>query len=71
PGKVSVSLAASNRWGDVYIDGKKVGTTPLFNYSLPAGPHKIEVKNAEIGLDKSETVTIVGNETKRVIITLD
>lgn len=71
PGKVSVSLAASNRWGEVYIDGKKVGTTPLFNYSLPAGPHKIEVKNAEIGLDKSETVTIVGNETKRVIITLD
>jgi serine/threonine protein kinase len=71
PGKVSVSLAASNRWGEVYIDGKKVGTTPLFNYALPAGPHKIEVKNAEIGLDKSETVTIVGNETKRVIITLD
>lgn len=70
-GKVNISLAASNRWANVYVDGKKVGTTPLFNHTLPVGKHTIRVVNEDIGLDKSNTVTVTADEVARVAFSLD
>lgn len=64
-GKVSVNLAGGG-WGEIYIDGKKVGSTPKFNIPLSAGTHTVRVTNAETGLDVSRQVTIAAGETKTV-----
>lgn len=42
-GKGKVSIIADLDAADIYIDGKFVGNAPA-TFSLPAGPHKIEVK---------------------------
>ena len=63
-GKVSVNVKPG--WADVYIDGKKVDTTPLFNHALPPGKHTIRVANPATGLDETRSVTITSGETTSV-----
>ena len=54
-------------WGDVFVDGKQVGTSPpLRVYKLPAGTHKVEVYNDNAGFPHSETVVVQANEVKRI-----
>jgi serine/threonine protein kinase len=60
-GKVSVNV--SGGWADVFVDGKKIGQTPIFGFALPAGSHEIRVKNDAIGLDQTKSVTVKGGET--------
>ncbi len=62
-GKVNINVSG-NVWGDIYIDGKKIGTTPKFNYELPAGRYSVRVKNEDAGLDKTQSVTIKAGETQ-------
>lgn len=64
PGKVSVNVKSG--WAEVWIDGKKVDTTPLYNHSLAAGQHTVRVTNPQTGLDESKTVTVAAGETLRV-----
>jgi hypothetical protein len=44
----SISLNATP-WAEVWIDGQKVGETPIGNYGLPIGPHEIVFKNPDLG----------------------
>ncbi len=62
-GKVSVNVKGG--WGDVYIDGKKVGTTP-FHMVVTAGTHQIRVVNKDAGIDRTETVEVKAGETRPV-----
>ncbi len=50
-------------WTNVYVDGKLVGTTPLINYSLPAGAHALRFENEEQGIKSPLSVTIRAGET--------
>lgn len=36
-------------WAEVWVDGTKVGETPIGNLSLPIGPHEIVFKHPELG----------------------
>jgi hypothetical protein len=36
-------------WAEVWVDGAKVGETPIGNLSLPIGPHEIVFKHPELG----------------------
>ena len=46
-GTATLKLAASP-WGEIYIDGKKAGISPpLKKLTIPAGKHKIEIRNAQ------------------------
>jgi hypothetical protein len=36
-------------WAEVWIDGERVGETPLGNLSLPIGPHEITFRHPELG----------------------
>ncbi len=63
-GKLSVMLRGG--WGEVYIDGRRIDTTPLYNHSLPAGRHKVLIVNGVTGERKSRTVTVVPGESTRV-----
>jgi serine/threonine-protein kinase len=42
----------------VYFEGKKLAPTPLFNVEMPAGSHKLVLKNPELGISTSTRVKI-------------
>ncbi|MBS1198382.1 MAG: Protein kinase [Proteobacteria bacterium] len=43
-GRIRLAVAP---WGEVYVDGKKMGISPPLNaLRLPAGKHRIEIRNA-------------------------
>lgn len=63
-GKLSANV--SGGWADIYVDGKKIGTTPIFGFSLPAGSHEVRAKNDSAGLDVTKTVVVKAGETASV-----
>ncbi|MHB1686604.1 MAG: serine/threonine-protein kinase [Ignavibacteriaceae bacterium] len=44
PGRLSVACFP---WADVYVDGKKIDQTPLENYQLTAGNHKLTLLHSD------------------------
>ncbi|MFC1609443.1 protein kinase [Myxococcota bacterium] len=55
-------------WANVYIDGKLIGPTPIYNHPLPAKTFKIRLFNPEEKLEAVETIRIQpGKTTKRRI----
>ncbi|MCX7958676.1 MAG: PEGA domain-containing protein, partial [Deltaproteobacteria bacterium] len=48
----------SDPWTEVYLDGKKLGETPLVRYELPAGVYNVVLKNSEFGFEKPLKVTV-------------
>jgi hypothetical protein len=64
PGKVSVNVKSG--WANVFIDGKQVDTTPLFNHALSPGKHTVRVVNEATGVDETRSVTITSGETSSV-----
>jgi hypothetical protein len=66
PGKVStltaelpngtVNLNASP-WAEVWIDGQRVGETPIGNLSVPIGPHEIVFRHPQFG-EKRHAVSV-------------
>ena len=67
PGELFVNVKGG--WGEVWIDGTRVDTTPL-KHQLPAGTYKVRVINAEAGLEESRTVTIVPGKTQKLMFSL-
>lgn len=53
-----VTIDSSNKGDDVYVDGKKVGTTPM-NVDLSLGKHEVEVRSGKL----YETRTLTVNNT--------
>ena len=66
PGKVSsvgldlpqgvVNLNASP-WAEVWIDGKRVGETPIGNLAVPIGPHEILFRHPQLG-EKHHSISV-------------
>jgi len=48
PGNASIDLA-SKPFANVRVDGKDVGTTPIFGFRLPAGRHVVEFISPDTG----------------------
>jgi len=44
-------------WADVYIDGERVGETPIGNLQVPIGTHEIVFKNPDLG-EQHQTATV-------------
>ncbi len=56
-------------WAEVWIDGERIGDTPIGNLSLPIGPHEIVFRHPEFGeLRHAATVTV--NAPTRVSVDL-
>lgn len=47
-------------WAEVWIDGKKIGETPLANHELPLGTHEVVFKHPQFG-ERRMTTTIRAN----------
>ena len=43
----TLDVGVSGGWAFVYIDNAKIRTTPLLNYQIKAGKHKVELRDGE------------------------
>ena len=65
PASATLSFAITP-WGEVYVDSKKVGVSPPMNeLKLPAGRHKVEIRNSYF-IPHSETVVVAPASTKKI-----
>ena len=56
----SISVNATP-WAEVWIDGKRVGETPMGNLPLTIGPHEVVFKHPELGEQRhAVSVTLAG-----------
>jgi len=46
--KGSMALNAQP-WADVFLDGERIGETPIGNMAVPIGPHEIVFRHPELG----------------------
>lgn len=54
-------------WAEVWIDGERIGDTPIGNYSLPIGPHEIVFRHPEFG-ELRHAATVTANSPTRVSV---
>jgi len=66
--KGTLSLNATP-WAEVWIDGEKVGETPIGNLSLPVGPHEIIFKNPDLG-EQHHAATVTATAPVRLSVDL-
>lgn len=62
PGAISVN---AQPWAEVWIDGERVGETPLGNVSRPPGPHEVVLRHPELG-ERRFSVVVRVNQPVRV-----
>ena len=76
PGKVvSISLDLpmgvvnlnATPWAEVWIDGRRVGETPIGNLGVAIGPHEIVFKHPQLG-EKHHSISVTLNEPVRLSV---
>ncbi|MEO1170602.1 MAG: PEGA domain-containing protein [Myxococcota bacterium] len=60
----------TNPWTHVFIDGERVGMTPIFELELAAGPKTLRLVNKELGVDERTRVRIRPGRTERLKLNL-
>ena len=66
--KGTLSLNATP-WAEVWIDGEKVGETPIGNWRSPIGPHEIVFKNPDLG-EQHHAATVTAATPVRLSVDL-
>jgi hypothetical protein len=56
-------------WAEVWIDGEKVGETPIGNVSLPIGPHEVTFRNPDLG-EQKQAISVALNTPARLSVDL-
>jgi serine/threonine protein kinase len=51
-------------WADVWVDGEKVGETPIGNLQLPVGAHEVIFRNPDLGEQRHAVSVTVGSPTR-------
>ncbi|HEY0709272.1 MAG TPA: serine/threonine-protein kinase [Polyangia bacterium] len=71
-GTCTISIGA-RPWAEVWIDGRNTQkVTPLVDFKLPCGRHRVTVKNPELGIEKSEQLTVrAGEKAKKIFQLID
>jgi serine/threonine-protein kinase len=54
-------------WGEVTVDGRVVGQTPLDRIALPPGVHRVRVRHPSFEVWERE-VAIRSGETEKVVV---
>ncbi|MBA3885232.1 MAG: PEGA domain-containing protein, partial [Acidobacteria bacterium] len=54
-------------WAEVWIDGRRVGETPLANVSVPLGSHEVVFRHPEFG-EKRQTISVTGGAPVRISV---
>ena len=66
PPKTAVHINAVP-WAEVFVDGQRIGETPLANVPLPLGPHEVVFRHPELGERRVQTLVTLRN-TARVTV---
>jgi hypothetical protein len=56
-------------WAEVWIDGRRIGETPLGNFKLPIGEHEALFRHTQLG-ERRQTFVVTTNEPTRVAVDL-
>ena len=56
-------------WAEVWIDGEKVGETPIGNLTVAIGPHEIVFRHPDLG-EQKHAATVTLNATARLSVDL-
>jgi hypothetical protein len=56
-------------WAEVWVDGEKVGETPIGNLALTIGPHEIVFKHPELG-EQAHAATVAAGVPLRLSVNL-
>jgi hypothetical protein len=64
--KGSIAINAQP-WAEVWMDGVKIGETPIGNFAVPAGSHDVVFRNPELG-EQRETVLVTLKNPVRLSI---
>jgi hypothetical protein len=54
-------------WAEVWVDGKRVGETPIGNYQVSVGTHEVVFRHPELG-ERRQTVTVSLKKPSRVSV---
>ncbi|HET9267331.1 MAG TPA: PEGA domain-containing protein [Vicinamibacterales bacterium] len=54
-------------WAEVFVDGERVGETPIGTLSRPVGRHEIVLRHPELG-ERRRTVTLTTNGPNRISV---
>jgi serine/threonine protein kinase len=57
-------------WAEIRIDGRPVGTTPLFGIEVSPGPHVVEATNPSLGSTRRTRVVVDPGERRNVVLDL-
>ncbi len=52
-------------WAEVWVDGQRIGETPIGNLSRPVGPHEVVLRHPEFG-ERRETVMVTLKQPARL-----
>jgi serine/threonine protein kinase len=64
PGLLQIAVKP---WGEVSVDGRVIGQTPLDRMSLPAGSHRVRVRHPGFPLWEKDVVVKAGETTKVLV----
>lgn len=56
-------------WAEVWVDGRRIGETPLANVKIPVGDHEALFRHPQLG-DRRQTFVVTANEPARVALDL-
>jgi hypothetical protein len=56
-------------WAEVWIDGRRIGETPLANIKIPLGDHEAVFRHPQLS-ERRQTFTVTANESTRVALDL-
>jgi hypothetical protein len=62
----SINLNASP-WAEVWIDGRRVGETPIGNLAIPIGPHEVLFRHPQYG-ERKQAVSVTTNAPVRLSV---
>jgi hypothetical protein len=66
--KGSVNLNASP-WAEVWIDGRRVGETPIGNLEVPIGPHEVVFRHPQFG-EKRHAIAVTAAAPVRLSVSM-
>lgn len=55
-------------WARVIVDGRDLGTTPLFDISLPSGRHQLRLDNPPLGRSRTMPLDLEAASHRRVVV---
>ncbi len=63
----TLDVGVSGGWAFVYIDGEKIRTTPLLEYKIKAGRHKVELRDGEGRVVRRWNIRLRANERVKLL----